>query len=182
VSPPMVGADLTNWQLYADLNTSNVVETRYIGGTQPNQWFAEIDAGSGVNWLLTDDLGSIRNVANASGSVIDTINYDAFGTLTESAPTLGGRLKYAGYESDPWAFMYRAGERYYLPSAEIWLTPDPLGLEAESNHYEYADNSPTTASDPTGLYTEAEAKAFMISQAQRCMAALGQTGPGMMIK
>ncbi len=68
LDPPQVGADLTNWQLADDLNSSNVVQVHYVGGSQTNQWVAQVVAGSGVRWDLTDQLGSIRLVTNASGA------------------------------------------------------------------------------------------------------------------
>jgi hypothetical protein len=85
--------------LWADLTRANALQTRYLSGDGADQRFARIDS-TGTNWLLTDHLGSIRDVMNSSGTVIDHINYDAFGLITsETNPSNGGRLKYAGYES-----------------------------------------------------------------------------------
>jgi RHS repeat-associated protein len=178
VNPPMVGADATNWRLYADLNSSNTVQTRYIAGMQPDQWFARVDT-SGVEWLLTDNLGSIRNVLNSAGGVIDTIAYDAFGNITsESNASNGGRLKYAGYQVDAWAGMDLSGARYYLPSAQIWVSPDPSGLSTGSNLYVYAGNDPLNATDPTGLVIDSVRAATLVNPelAAAAAAALGTGG------
>src|SRR5262249_37080150 len=113
--PPQVGDDLTGWRLYADLNGVGSVVTRYLSGLGVNQWLAQIVAGAGTRWTLADYQGSIRLVTDSSGVVIDTINYDAFGTITwESNSAVGGKLKYAGYEQDTWTGMYRAGIRNLL--------------------------------------------------------------------
>ena len=44
VNPPQVGADLTNWRLYADLSALGTVQTRYVAGStqQPDQWQAQV--------------------------------------------------------------------------------------------------------------------------------------------
>jgi RHS repeat-associated protein len=178
VKPPMVGADATNFRLYADLSSSNTVQTRYLGGRRPDKWFARVDT-SGVEWLLTDKRGSVRNVLNTAGSVIDTIAYDAFGNISsESIASNGGRLKYAGYQVDAWAGMDLSGARYYLPSAQIWVSPDPSGLSAGSNLYVYAGNDPLNATDPSGLFTVQEAQDFMLAHGPDSMRqALAAGGP-----
>jgi RHS repeat-associated protein len=151
VNPPQVGADATNWPLYADLNSSGTVQTRYLGGTQPNQWFARIDS-TGVHWLLTDNLGSVRAVTNSSGGVIDSIAYDAYGNITsDSNASVGGRIKYAGYVADAVTGTDQSGPRPYMPSAQRWMTQDPSGLGPDSNPYRYVGNDPMTATDPSGL-------------------------------
>jgi YD repeat-containing protein len=79
-----------NGQLWADLSSSNALQTRYLSGQGADQWFARMDS-TGTNWLLTDHLGSIRDVMNSSGTVIDHINYDAFGLNTSESNSSNGR-------------------------------------------------------------------------------------------
>ena len=55
-------------------------------------------------------------------------------------------FKYAGYERDRESGMDYVRARYYMSGRGRWLTPDPLG-----GGYVYADNMPTTRSDPSGL-------------------------------
>lgn len=151
VGLPRVGADLTHWRLWADLSSSNVVETRYLSGEAANEWQGRVET-TGTRWLYTDRLGSIRLVANDAGAVIDTVDYDAFGVITyESVPGMTGRLGYAGYEVDAWAGMNRAGARYYEAATGRFFTRDPLGLAPDSNPYRYVGNSPTNETDPSGL-------------------------------
>jgi RHS repeat-associated protein len=137
--------------LWADLTSANALQTRYLSGDGPDQWLARIDS-TGTSWLLTDHLGSIRDVMNSSGSVIDHINYDAFGLITsETSPSNGGRLKYAGYESDSALGLYHAGARYYDPVSHRWMKEDPLGFAAgDSNLDRYVGNGPTNGTDPRG--------------------------------
>ena len=48
LSPPQMGADLTNWQLYNDSNGSGTLQVHYVAGEGTNAWVAEVVAGSGV--------------------------------------------------------------------------------------------------------------------------------------
>jgi len=104
-------------------------------------------------------LGSVVEVTNSSGTVIDTITYDAWGNATESSPGLVGRYQWTGREPDSGSYslgdtglQYNRG-RYYDPSTGRWLSQDPLGFDAgDSNLYRYVNNEPTGATDPSGKY------------------------------
>jgi RHS repeat-associated protein len=140
-------------QVWAELNTSNVVQTRYVYGDGQAQLFARIDVGSGVRWELTDHLGSVRDVVDATGAtILDHLDYDGFGKLTETNAANGGRITYAGYAYDRDAGLAKAGERYYAPATARWLQQDPIVFRAgDANLYRYVGNRATNATDPTGL-------------------------------
>ena len=70
--------------IWADLNSSNQLVDRRLfvdvnGQTQP---FVRIDASGNVSWYLTDRLGSVRLITDNSAAVIDQIDYDAWGNIT----------------------------------------------------------------------------------------------------
>jgi len=153
-----------NWDVWADLSVVSGVQhlqTRYLRGDAVDQLFARVGytwSGSSPTatpaWLLTDRLGSVREVTNGSGSVIDTITYDAWGNYTESTPGDLGRYGWTGREVDTSGadtdLQYNRG-RYYDPTTARWLTQDPLGYDAgDSNLYRYVHNEPTGATDPSG--------------------------------
>ena len=64
-------------QVYADLNGSNVVQTRYLWGDNTDQLLAEIQSGTAF-YVQTDRLGSVRDLFNGTG-LVDHIEYDVFG-------------------------------------------------------------------------------------------------------
>jgi RHS repeat-associated protein len=176
------GNDPNGSQLWADLTSANAMQTRYLSGDGADQWLARIDS-TGTYWLLTDHLGSIRDVMNSSGTVIDHINYDAFGLITsETNSANGGRLKYAGYESDSALGLYHAGARYYDPVSHRWLREDPLGFAAgDSNLDRYVGNGPTNGVDPSGTelvaYSKNSAQAMQQWLAGK-QSEIGSNGPG----
>jgi len=62
----------------------------------------------------------------------------------------GGDL---GYYSDGECDEYYILARNYNPNTGRWLSRDPLGMliSNDDNLYAYAANSPSNATDPTGL-------------------------------
>jgi RHS repeat-associated protein len=98
-------------------------------------------------------LGTVRDIANTSGSVIDHISYDAFGQiLTESSPTNGDRFKFTAREWESTVDLQFNRARYYAPRVGAWLTRDPIGFASRDvNLYRYVFNRVTAGGDPTGL-------------------------------
>ncbi len=122
-----------------------------------NHWLARVDAGGSGAWLLSDYEGSVCLVVSLNGaSVLDSITYNAFGTITnETDASQGGRLKFQGGEYDSVTGTYVFGQRgrEYDPESKRWNRPDTLGFAAgQSNLYQFVGNSPTNATDPTGQY------------------------------
>src|SRR5262249_41059384 len=82
-------------QAWADLDNSNNLVSRYTWGEDRTQVVSRDDAGTGLRWLLQDNLSSIRDVVDASGAVADHLDYGVFGTIvTESHPNVTGRFAY----------------------------------------------------------------------------------------
>jgi hypothetical protein len=90
--------------MMADLNGSNVLQTRYLHGDQIDQLIARVVTSGSTpapSWYLPDRLGSIRNITDANGNLIDTITYDGFGNVTnETNSAAGDRWKFTGRELD----------------------------------------------------------------------------------
>jgi RHS repeat-associated protein len=107
-----------------------------------------------VGWYLPDRLGTIRDIANNSGAIVDHVNYGAFGgQLSESSPANGDRLTgFAGMERDTATGLNLAVYRVQDPGTGRWTSEDPLSLGGmDANLYRYVRNSPTYSMDPTGL-------------------------------
>ena len=133
------------------------MQTRYLRGDQVLELLARIVSGAAA-WFLADRMGSVRNVMDNSGAVIDTISYDGYGNVTnETSPANGGQYKYDGYRFDSETGLYRPDPsiaRYYAPPTGLWMGQDPLRLVPDSNPYRYVWNNPTNANDPSALQDE----------------------------
>jgi RHS repeat-associated protein len=101
-----------------------------------------------VYWMLTDHLGSVRDVvqgAGASAAVVKHLAYTAFGQPSaDSNPGLKVAYSFAGREFEAAFGMYYNRARYYDAFSGRFLAEDPLGLGPDSNPYRYVGNQPTS--------------------------------------
>jgi RHS repeat-associated protein len=148
------GIGNVKWEVFADLDGTNALQTRYLRGDQVDQLFARIASDGTAAWLLTDHLGSVVNVTDNSGVLKDTIQYDGYGNITsESASSWGGRYKWTGREQDTETGLQYNRARYYDASTGRWTSQDPMGFSAgDSNLYRYVNNRSMNATDPSGKY------------------------------
>jgi RHS repeat-associated protein len=107
-----------------------------------------------VAWDLTDRLGSVRNLVDANGSLIDTISYDGYGNRTsESSPGNGDRYGFTARELDSVTGLGYYRGRWYDAQTGRWTSRDPIGFDAgDANLYRYVGNDPTNATDPSGQF------------------------------
>ena len=145
------------------LGTSGAVTSRFMYGSAVDSVLSEHTFGSGVatsaKWQLTDHLGSVRGVAQkqAGGntSSINQVQYDAYGRIT-SQTNVGNqpRFGFAGRDIESVGGMTYNRNRYYSTSSGRFISQDPISFNAgDANLYRYVGNSPTNATDPSGLET-----------------------------
>ena len=141
--------------------------TQYLDGDMVDQVFGRIDSTLGPAWLEQDKNMSVCDITDGNGDLRDTIQYGAFGNVTAqtqynglggSTPetpqtdTWTGLFTFAGMQRDPATGLYYDNARYYSPSLQRFISPDPLGLSGGgTNLYVYTGNAPTDASDPSGM-------------------------------
>ena len=137
---------------FADLNSSNQLQMRRLYGDAVDQLFARENSSGTLAWYLTDRLGSVRDVLNNSSTVLDHIDYDAFGNATETNSPNGDRYKWTAREFDSETGLQYNRARYYGPAIGRWISQDPLGfITGDSNMYLYIRNRPTGMVDPSGM-------------------------------
>jgi RHS repeat-associated protein len=139
---------------YADFDGSGSLTTRYLYGLAIDQILARIGASGVVDWYLTDHLGSVRQLVQSDGTVLDQINYDSFGQiLSETDATAGDRFKFTAREWDGLVGEYYYRARYYGPDTGRFESNDPMSFAAgDTDLYRYVGNSPTNATDPSGMF------------------------------
>jgi RHS repeat-associated protein len=162
------GTGNENFDVWAEMDGSSSLTTRYMRGDVVDQVFARMTFSSGsftTYWYLTDPQGTIRDVIDNNATVRDSVTYGAFGNITaESTYNSSGALEtpanpaaYRGnygwdsYETDASTGLIEDRARYYDPSTGRWISQDPLGFDAgDSNLYRYVNNRPTVETDPSG--------------------------------
>jgi RHS repeat-associated protein len=137
--------------LHAILDKSDKVDTRfeYAGGMLPVRMIR-----SGTTYYMGFDLhGSLRLVANAQGTVVQRLDYDAWGNVTSMLdPDFDAVFGFGTGTTDNLTGLVRIGVRDYLPLLGRWLVRDPVGPEVSFNPYTFAANDPASASDQNGLW------------------------------
>lgn len=107
------------------------------------------DVDNTVSFLLQDQLGSTRVVANHSGLVAATYTYDAYGAVTSHTGNASTPLQFAGQYTDAESGLLYLRARYYDPATAQFLTRDPL-LALTKAPYGYVSGNPLNGADPTG--------------------------------
>lgn len=142
------------------LDGSGNVKLRQLNAPGSNQVLAE-DRCDGqtvtTRWALADHEGSVRDVVDNSGTVVDHIQYDSFGNIVaQTQPTERTREAYTGAPKDAETGFVYLHHRYMDASAGRWISQDPIRFAAgDGNLYRYASNSPLDGTDVTGLLRDA---------------------------
>ncbi|TAF58198.1 MAG: DUF4114 domain-containing protein [Oscillatoriales cyanobacterium] len=130
-----------------------ILDKRYLHGAGIDQVLAQESAQGNVTWHLTDHLGTVRDLVNNSGQVVNHLTYDSFGqVVAQTNFAVDSRYLFTGREFDEETgdYFYRA--RYYDGFSGRFIGEDPISFAAgDKNLYRYVGNSPVNATDPTGL-------------------------------
>jgi len=115
--------------------------------------------GSGLRYFLTDHLGSVAAVVNASGGLISQQRYYPYGGVRSDVGTVTQTdFGYTGQRNlDAEGNSYRLGlmdykARFYDAYLHRFIQPDTLtaGGPQGLNRYSYSNNNPINYNDPTG--------------------------------
>ena len=158
-----VGMDVWLDYIDADGNGPQASElaVRYLHGPGIDNVLAQ-ETAAGLQWLLADNLGTIRDVVDNNGNVLNHIVYDSFGNIIDqSNPNFATRFGFTGREFDLATGLHYYRARYYDAAVGRFLARDPLGFADGANSYAYVGNRATGARDPLGLhFTDAELAYF----------------------
>jgi RHS repeat-associated protein len=138
---------------YMDFNGSGTLAERYLANPNAlSQYYGQVNASGTVQWFLTDNLNSIRQVISANGVSLDAITYDPWGNIVGQTNSGNApRILYAGGIADSLTGNVQFDARTYNPSDARWLEQDPLGFAArDANLYRYVSNDSMKATDPSG--------------------------------
>jgi RHS repeat-associated protein len=124
-----------------------------VNGAVTTGILARTSSGGTTAWYLTDQLGSVRDIVSTSGTELDHIVYDSFGTiLSQSDSANGDRFLFAGMQFDATMGQYFDNARWYVPGTGRFSTQDPKSFGAgDPNLYRYVFNTPTIWTDPSGM-------------------------------
>ena len=110
-----------------------------------------------TNWYHYDGLGSTRALSDASGSLTDTYDYEAFGEVLNQTGSTENNYLFTGEQFDNTLNKYYLRARYYdqtqgrFTQMDTWMgrSQDPITL----HKYLYANADPISYIDPTGNFS-----------------------------
>jgi RHS repeat-associated protein len=116
---------------------------------------AQVEIDNDTHYYLTDGLGSTMALTDASGSVVNTYEYDVFGAVRSSTGSQPNEFKFTGEQVDATTGLEYLRARYYDQGTGRFVSRDPV-ITAQTSHlmrndYAYALNSPINFTDPSGL-------------------------------
>ena len=155
-----------NYEL--DVDSTGMHELLYLGGGYYDASAVLMKKGdtSSVYFIHRDYLGSVLQIADAQGNIVEENNFDAWGCRrnpsTQKAYTIGTAPKlllgrgYTGHEHLEMFGVINMNARLYDPVLGHFLTPDPyvqiLDFTQAFNRYSYCMNSPLCYVDENGEF------------------------------
>jgi RHS repeat-associated protein len=135
----------------AQLDGNGNLTARFVFATKPNvpDYFT---TSAGTFRILSDHLGSPRLMVNTStGAIVEEIDYDEFGNVTNDTNPGLTPFGFAGGLYDKDAGLVRFGARDYDPSVGRWTAKDSVRFDGgQINLYVYVGSDPVNGVDSTG--------------------------------
>ncbi len=149
--------NLTGYAQVVDELQGNTVNTVYSYGTNR----ISEDLYNGTSWNLSyygyDGQGSVRYMTNSSGTITNTYDYDAFGTLinqTHVGTATPSEFLYDGEQGDSNTNFYNLRARWMNPGIGRFQTMDMEEGDQENpltpHKYIFCSNNPVDEIDPSG--------------------------------
>jgi RHS repeat-associated protein len=140
-----------NEDIVLELNAANTIVARYTHGPGIDEPLIMEKNGQSF-YYHADGLGSITEITNQSGAVVQRYAYSSFGKI-ESQLDSNFIQPYAftARELDPETGLHFYRTRNYDSSVGRFVQTDPIGFFAGPNFYAYTGNNPVYFVDPLGL-------------------------------
>ncbi len=108
---------------------------------------------SALSWLYSDHQGTQNTTVNAATQAVTVRRQLPFGGARDTVPSWPNQKGFVGGDNDPTG-LTTVGARQYDAALGRFLSVDPLMDLADPQQlhgYAYANNSPVTSSDPSGM-------------------------------
>jgi RHS repeat-associated protein len=160
----------TNYLVYdgdeviADVGPDGTIMRSYLYGPGIDNILSMTVHGptTSVYYYVKDHLGSVQAIVDASGAVVESYQYDAWGSVLNVLDSSGNpiqnrqsqiqnRFLWQGREYSWKTGLYYFRTRWYEPVTGRWLSQDAIGIAGGLNQYVFCADSPVNFVDPFGL-------------------------------
>jgi RHS repeat-associated protein len=141
--------------IIADYSSAGTLLREYIHGDKVDEILA-MQAGTNTYYYHYDGLGSVTEITDDTGSIIENYTYDPFGAPSVTTSTINNRYRFTGREYDEESGLYHYRARAYSPTIGRFMQRDPIGYIDSMNLFSYVNNNPINYIDPLGLLGEKE--------------------------
>lgn len=140
-------------QVMDEIVNGSVTRTYAYGLTRISE-----DQLVGSTWIPSfygyDGHGNVRFLADVTGALTDTYQFDAFGNEIANTGTTANDYLFSGERWDQNISLYHLRARYYNPATGRFETMDPaegdILIPTMQHRYVYSRNNPINVIDPTG--------------------------------
>jgi RHS repeat-associated protein len=112
--------------------------------------FGETISSSKYFWEK-DQLGSVREMTDNSGTVQAEYTYDPYGRVTKVRENMAPDFGFGNYYTHSRSSLNLTLLRAYSSNLGRWLSRDPIDERISINLFGYVNNDPSTLIDPSGL-------------------------------
>jgi len=163
-----------NEDILLELDGSNNIIARYTHGPGIDEPLI-MDKSSVPFFYHTDGLGSVTELTDNAGTLVQSYSYSSFGKIeSQSDPNFAQPYTFTAreFDTETGLFFYRA--RIYNSLTGRFLQQDPLGFAGgDLNLYSYVANNPINLADPEGLVAPVVPAIGACLANPSCAAALG---------
>lgn len=134
-----------------EMDSSNTMVARFTHGPGLDNPIS-MDRGGNSYFYVTDGNGSVTNLTNTTGAVVQSYVYDSYGQIKQQNGIIANPFTFTGREFDSESGLYNYRARYMDSFSGRFLQEDPRSFTGTSlNLYTYVKNDPVNLSDPLGL-------------------------------
>ena len=155
-----IARDNTSFYYMGDQVVESVTDgltTSYLFGNSIDDAL-QVRKLNNTHYYHTNHLGSTMAMTDDTGSTVERVDYDAYGTPTFVAAdgsilpqsSIGNDILFTGREYDAAAGIYHYRARSLPPIIGRFMQKDPLMYVDGMNDMQYANNASTIAIDPSG--------------------------------